>query len=97
MMNLKQTSTGAFIKKFDVLMQINPQHFIINDMPNINTGFIQQELVQSFPESTHQFDTDENGDPIYSFDYMPMIALLVNCVKDLQNRVIQLESISTNA
>jgi len=92
MMNLKQNVTGLFNKKFDTLMQISPQHFTVNDLPHINTGFIQQELVHSFPESTHQFDTDENGDPIYAFDYMPVIALLVNCVKDLQNRVLQLES-----
>ena len=93
MMNLKQNVTGVFSKKFDTLMQINPQCFTINDWPHINTGFIQDELVQSFPESTQQIDTDENGDPIYAFDYMPVIALLVNCVKDLQNRILQLESI----
>jgi hypothetical protein len=93
MMNLKQNVTGVFSKKFDTLMQINPQYFTINESPYINTGFIQHELVQSFPDSTHQIDTDENGDPIYAFDYMPVIALLVNCVKDLQNRILQLESI----
>lgn len=45
MMNLKQNVTGVFSKKFDTLMQINPQCFTINESPYINIGFIQHELV----------------------------------------------------
>lgn len=93
MMNLKQNITGIFSKKFDTLMQINPQHFTINESTHINTGFIQDELVNSFPESTQQIDVDNKGEPIYAFDSMAVISLLVNCVKDLQSRLLKLESI----
>jgi len=93
MMNFEQHIIDSFNKKHEILMQIFPKSFTINNLPDVNVGFIHSELINYFPESTKQIGIDDNGNPIYSFDYMPIIALLVNCVKDLQTRVLQLESI----
>ena len=57
------------------------------------TGFIAQDVeaaTQALPDFAHIVSTDEDG--LLNLDYSRCISALLGCVRDLRDRVHQLES-----
>lgn len=96
---------GEFSGSLDILEKINPKKFIwkadeknenLTESEKAQVGFIAQELKDILPEAVPILGAfkDENGkididNPKLGYRDTPLIALLVNCVKDL-NKANQL-------
>lgn len=58
------------------------------ESPDRHVGFVAQDFVNVFPELLRQH-TDES---FYSFDYQRMTVVLLECIRELQTRIQQLEN-----
>jgi hypothetical protein len=84
--------SDIFLNKIEKLHTIK-YNYIDQDLENINqkvktkqVGFIAQEFIQDFPEL---LKCPENG--FYSLDYQKMSVVLLECIKELKQRIEYLE------
>jgi hypothetical protein len=81
--------TDIFLKKIEKLHTIKYNYINQDVNQNVKTkqvGFIAQEFIKDFPEL---LKCPENG--FYSLDYQKMSVVLLECIKELKERVEYLE------
>ena len=98
--SLVQTSDGRYkdvINEFelglDAILGLRPVRFHWNEKSTLRrdiayTGFIAQEVETVIPEAVHYDQKDDR----YSLEERPIIAALVNAIKELNERIKTLES-----
>ena len=57
----------------------------------VENGFIAQEIISKVPELTHLVKTPDDDESFYSVNYIGLIAPLVKCVQELNEKIIVLE------
>lgn len=75
------------IDGFSLLNKINPVEFTWKDSGKKSYGVIAQEIEQTFPQLV---STD--GEGLKSVSYIPIIAILVDAVKKLEAKIIELQN-----
>jgi hypothetical protein len=83
---------GSYTRGLDDVLKLSPKNFTWNeysklDRETINTGFIAQDVLSIIPEAVHK---DGNG--FYSISDRPIIAALVNAVKELSAEINTLKN-----
>lgn len=72
---------------FDIINKINPVEFKWKNNNNESYGVIAQELESVLP---HLVETNQNG--IKSVSYIPLISVLISCIKDLKQEINTLKN-----
>lgn len=82
---LKENITS--MSGLELVRQLNPVQFTWKDSGKKSYGLIAQEIENIFPELTTEREDGTKG-----VSYIPIIAMLVDSVKKLEARVIELEN-----
>ena len=101
--NISQTSdirykniVSAYNRGLSEIIKLSPTNFTWNSLSGfdssvVNTGFIAQEVLGVIPEAVFK-----DGKGFYSISDRPIIAALVNSIKELNQEIVALKSKLTN-
>jgi hypothetical protein len=86
---------GPVTSSLDEVLKLNPVRYALKNENRERLGFIAQEVKEVLPQTV--YDTmvtheDDDDDTLLAMEYVGIIPVLVNAIKELNNRIAALEA-----
>ena len=83
---------GNFTRGLDAILKITPKNYKWKpstgyDQDHVYSGFIAQNVIKAIPEAVWK-----NRDGYYSFQDRPVMAAMLNAIKELNQKIADLEA-----